>query len=88
MAGKILSIVFPISAFVALGFEHSVANMFLVPLGMYAGGLPAVAAAPAGGLGAFLTGLAVVTAGNVVGGAGFVALVYYLVYRRCGARGL
>lgn len=35
--GKVLAIVFPISAFVALGFEHSVANMYLIPLAMLAG---------------------------------------------------
>ncbi|HEX2152045.1 MAG TPA: formate/nitrite transporter family protein, partial [Stellaceae bacterium] len=37
VAGKVLAIVWPISAFVALGFEHSVANMYLIPIGMLAG---------------------------------------------------
>jgi formate transporter len=36
-AGKILAIIIPISAFVALGFEHSVANMYLIPAGVLAG---------------------------------------------------
>jgi formate/nitrite transporter len=80
---KILAIVFPISAFVAAGFEHSVANMYLIPLGIalkaqFGGALPQAAALDWGGL---LYNLVPVTAGNVVGGAGLVALVYFLIYR-------
>ena len=37
VAGKVLAIVFPISAFVALGFEHSIANMYLIPIAWLAG---------------------------------------------------
>ncbi len=75
VSGKILAIVFPITAFVALGFEHSVANMYLVPIGMLAGG---------GGLdlAGFLGNLVPVTLGNILGGSVFVALVYWLVYLR------
>ena len=74
VSGKILAIIFPISAFVALGFEHSVANMYLIPIGMLAGdGLD---------LGAFVANLVPVTLGNVIGGSLFVALVYWLVYLR------
>jgi formate/nitrite transporter FocA (FNT family) len=72
-AGKILAIVWPISAFVLLGLEHSVANMYLVPAGSLAGA-PVTAVA-------FFTTLAVVSLGNVVGGAGGVGLVYWLAYR-------
>ena len=71
---KAVAIVFPISAFVTLGFEHSVANMFFLPLGVLAG-LPPDAAGIAGNLIA-------VTAGNIVGGAGFVGVVYWIIYRR------
>ncbi|MFO1088220.1 MAG: formate/nitrite transporter family protein [Hyphomicrobiales bacterium] len=71
--GKILAIVWPISAFVLLGLEHSVANMYLVPAGWVAG----AEVSPA----AFLSTLAAVTAGNVVGGAGGVGLAYWLAYR-------
>jgi len=74
VSGKILCILFPISAFVALGFEHSVANMFLIPIGMLAGGTI--------DLGGFFGNLVVVTLGNLVGGGGLVALVYWLVYLR------
>lgn len=74
VSGKILAIVFPISAFVALGFEHSIANMYLIPVGMLSAGVWDV--------GGFLQNLVIVTAGNIVGGSVFVALVYYLIYLR------
>ena len=78
VAGKILAIVWPISAFIALGFEHSVANMYLIPIGMLAG---------AGfDLAGFAHNLLWVTLGNIVGGAGGVALVYWTIYLRRGAR--
>ncbi len=77
VAGKVLVLLFPISAFVALGFEHSVANMYLIPVGMLAGA--AVSLSDLWG------NLAFVTLGNIVGGSGFVALVYWLVYLRTGA---
>ena len=75
VAGKAVAVVFPVSAFVALGFEHSVANMYLIPAGMLAGD---------GGiaLGGMLKNLIPVTLGNVVGGGGLVALVYWAVYLR------
>ena len=75
VAGKLLAILPPVSAFVALGFEHSVANMYLIPVAWMAGadGLAA---------GAFLANLAAVTLGNVLGGSGLVALVYWLCYLR------
>lgn len=75
VSGKILAIIFPITAFVALGFEHSVANMYLIPVGMLASG---------GGIdvGPLLANLLPVTLGNVVGGSVLVALVYWAVYLR------
>ncbi len=75
VAGKILAIIFPISAFVALGFEHSVANMYLIPIGMLASGGSV-------DLMALLRNLLPVTLGNIVGGSGLVALTYWLVYLR------
>jgi formate/nitrite transporter len=74
IAGKILAIVFPISAFVALGFEHSIANMYLIPVGILAGAEV--------GWGGALHNLFWVTVGNIVGGAGFVGLVYWINYGR------
>ena len=72
VAGKILAIVWPIATFVLLGFEHSVANMYLVPQGMFAG-------ADVGWEG-FARNLVFVSLGNVAGGAGGVALSYWLAY--------
>ena len=79
VSGKILSIIFPITAFVALGFEHSVANMYLIPVGMFAA--PEDAAAALTLLG-FLRNLVIVSAGNVIGGSVLVAFVYWIVYLR------
>jgi formate/nitrite transporter len=70
---KILAIVLPISAFVALGFEHSVANMYLIPVAMLAG-------AEGVGVSGFIGNMVPVTLGNIVGGGVFVALVYWLIY--------
>lgn len=89
VADKVLAIVFPITAFVACGFEHSIANLYLIPLGIMlshqvqAGVRPDTVAPSVVGL---LHNLLPVTLGNLLGGAGMVGLVYWLVYRR-GARG-
>jgi formate/nitrite transporter len=79
VSGKILVILFPITAFVAIGFEHSVANMFLIPLGMLAEADPGAAGLTITG---FVANLVPVTLGNIVGGSLFVALVYYVIYVR------
>jgi formate/nitrite transporter len=78
VSGKILAIIFPITAFVALGFEHSVANMYFLPLGILSG-LEGDAGSLAAGL---LSNLIPVTLGNIVGGSVFVALVYWIIYLR------
>jgi formate/nitrite transporter len=75
VGSKVLAIVFPISAFVALGFEHSIANMYLIPIGWLAGSATVT-------LAGFAANLVPVTLGNVVGGGVFVAAVYWLVYLR------
>lgn len=75
VSGKVLAIVFPVSAFVAIGFEHSVANMYLIPIG-------ALYAPDEVGIGGFIANLVPVTIGNIVGGGLLVALVYWLVYVR------
>ncbi len=77
VSDKILAIVFPVSAFVACGFEHSVANMYLIPVGLLAGGSGAEAIAAA-----LATNLLPVTLGNIVGGGVLVALVYWAAYLR------
>jgi formate transporter len=90
---KILAILFPITAFVAAGFEHSVANMYFIPMGLliksFAGPdfwtAIGKTAADYGSLtwGAFfINNLLPVTIGNIIGGAGFVGLVYWFTYLR------
>ena len=62
VAGKMVAIWFPISAFVTLGLEHSVANMFIIPLGIFSG-------AAVSWKTFFMANLLPVTLGNIVGGA-------------------
>jgi formate/nitrite transporter len=71
--GKILTLALPIAAFVALGFEHSIANLFLLPLGISGG-------AQANVIGV-LSNLVPVALGNLVGGAG-LGMVLALVHRK------
>ena len=80
---KAVAIVFPISAFVAAGFEHSIANMYFVPLAMLLqtfGG--AGAGADSVGWVGFFGNLVPVILGNIVGGSVLVGLVYHVIYRR------
>ena len=92
ISGKILAIFFPIMAFVALGYEHCVANMYFVPMGLLLKGTPAAAGFSHGALaslswGNFLTAnLLPVTLGNIVGGGLFVGSLYWWVYMRSQAR--
>lgn len=80
---KFVAVVFPISAFVAAGFEHSIANMYLIPLAMLLqDSVPAALVSPALSVTGLLRNLAVVIAGNILGGSVLVALVYHLIYRR------
>ena len=88
-ADRILAIVFPVTAFVAAGFEHSVANMYFIPMGLFIKGFdPAFAGATGVSLAnltlrGFLVGnLLPVTIGNILGGAGLVGLAYWLIYLR------
>lgn len=79
--GKILAIIFPITAFVAAGFEHSVANMYFIPLGIMVrdivdpGNFEALNWANY-----FLRNLLPVTLGNIIGGSVFVGLAYWFIY--------
>ncbi len=76
---RFLAVLFPITAFVAAGFEHSIANMFFLPWGL------ALADDP-GLIPAAFANLAVVTAGNMVGGTVLVAGTYWIVYLRADSR--
>ena len=75
---KWVAIVLPIAAFVAAGFEHSIANMYLIPMGMM---LQAQSGHPADFMG-LARNLVPVIAGNLTGGSVLVALVYYVIYVR------
>lgn len=90
---KILSIIFPVSAFVAGGFEHSIANMYFIPMGMLIksfatpdfwakiGKTAADYASLTWGNFVFVN-LLPVTIGNIIGGAGLVGLVYWFAFLR------
>ncbi|MCJ7583541.1 MAG: formate/nitrite transporter family protein [Anaerolineales bacterium] len=94
---KIIAIIFPITAFVAAGFEHSVANMYFIPIGLFIRMFDPtftnnVAASVEAGAkfsldtltwkAFFLNNLLPVTIGNIIGGAVLVAIVYWFVYLR------
>jgi formate transporter len=92
-ADKILSIIPPIAAFVAVGFEHSVANMYFIPYALFVKANESFVSSlspPAPDLsqltwGSFVTdNLVPVTIGNVIGGAVMVGAVYWFVYLRPG----
>jgi formate transporter len=80
---KAVAIVLPVAAFVAAGFEHSIANMYLMPLAMLIehGALGAGAAPTVTWAGMF-GNLVPVIAGNLLGGSVLVGLTYYVIYRR------
>ena len=90
---KILAIIFPISAFVAAGFEHSVANMYFLPIGLAIKEWGSDSFYETSGLApgefshltlsnAVVENLIPVTIGNVIGGSVMVGLVYWLIYIR------
>ena len=85
---KILAILFPITAFVAMGFEHSVANMYFIPAGIVAQLDPKIMQAVGNvdlsqlNWQGFLHNLIPVTLGNIVGGSFFVGIVYWFIYLR------
>ena len=90
---KIVAVVFPITAFVAAGFEHSVANMYFIPMGLLLKEEPSVREAADLSDGALssltwgdflLANLLPVTIGNIIGGAVLVGAVYWFVYLRQG----
>ncbi len=92
LGDKVLAVLFPISAFVAAGFEHSVANMYIIPLGLFLkAGASATLWAQIGATPAdypsltwpaFFTSLVPVTIGNVIGGGVLVGGVYWFIYLR------
>lgn len=86
--GKIFAIFFPIMAFVALGFEHCVANMFFIPTGiLFAWGatlpeVPGVDLSALNWINFLWRNLLPVTIGNIIGGTVFVGMSYWGAYLR------
>jgi formate transporter len=79
-ADKVLVIIPPIAAFVAMGLEHSVANMSLIPFGWLVQGTIGNGEGPID-LGSFMGNLVPVTIGNIIGGAG-IGIAYWFAYLR------
>jgi formate/nitrite transporter FocA (FNT family) len=90
---KIAAIIPPIACFVAAGFEHSIANMYFIPVGLFIKSSGDTAFFEMIGKTAdsfthltwsnfFITNLVPVTIGNIIGGAIMVGLIYWLVYTR------
>ena len=89
---KILAIVFPITAFVAAGFEHSIANMYFVPYALLVRSFDPAYISSVGasvpGLDTltwtafFVNNLIPVTIGNIIGGTVFVAAIYWSIFLR------
>ena len=89
IVGKVWAIFFPIMTFVAAGFEHSIANMYFMTLGLFLKGTP-VAVTASGltepalaniSIGGFMSNLIPVTLGNMLGGILFVAVFYYFIFK-------
>jgi formate/nitrite transporter len=73
VGSKILAMIFPVMAFVAMGFDHVVANMFFLPAASFAG-------MPGLGWDDILRNWSVAFLGNLVGGAVFVGTTYWYLY--------
>lgn len=94
LADKVVSVIFPIGGFVASGFEHCVANMYFVPMGMVLRKNPAVIATAEKMVGKsvdlslltwkgfFIHNLVPVTLGNIVGGGILIGVVFWFIYLR------
>jgi formate/nitrite transporter len=82
---KIVGLILPVSAFVAAGFEHCIANMYFLPLAWVmtaTGQVPAGFDASVITLPGIIHNLVPVTLGNIAGGSGFVGLAYWTIYRK------
>jgi formate transporter len=81
---KIIAVILPVSAFIAAGFEHCVANMYFLPLAwlwIQTDHVPANFDVSPITIPGIIHNLVPVTLGNIVGGAGFVGAVYWAIYR-------
>ncbi len=84
-AGKFFGIWFPIMAFVSSGFEHSIANMYFIPAGIFTQGFvtdPTKINAAVNWVTMFTANIIPVTIGNIVGGMFFVGVIYWVAFRK------
>jgi formate/nitrite transporter len=95
LVGKFFGIWFPIMAFVSIGFEHSIANMYFIGAGIFTDGILAnktAGAAIAGistvgynnlnWIGFWANNMIIVTIGNIIGGMVFVGILYWIAFRK------
>jgi formate/nitrite transporter FocA (FNT family) len=81
---KMIAVILPVSAFIAAGFEHCVANMYFLPLAwllVQTGHAPENFDASLITIPGIVHNLVPVTLGNIVGGSGFVGAFYWTIYR-------
>ncbi|MCY6369719.1 formate/nitrite transporter family protein [Clostridium ganghwense] len=79
VSGKIMGFIYVIGAFVINGFEHSIANMFFIPVGILLGANEGIYFSWKD---FFVGNLLPVTLGNIIGGAFCVGTIYYLIHYR------
>ena len=85
MVGKFFGIWFPIMAFVSMGLEHSVANMYFIPAGIFTQGFitdPTKINAGINWVTMWTNNLIIVTLGNIVGALFFVGFLYWIAFRK------
>lgn len=83
LIGKFFGIWFPIMAFVSIGFEHCVANMYFIPAGLFTQSLvPSAASASLTWVTMWTNNIIVCTLGNIVGGLFFVGILYWVAFRK------
>jgi formate/nitrite transporter len=83
--GKFFGIWFPIMAFVSSGFEHSIANMYFIPAGIFTQGFitdPTKLSASVNWVTMWTSNVIPVTIGNIVGGLFFVGVIYWVAFRK------
>ena len=81
MVGKFFGIWFPIMAFVSMGLEHSVANMYFIPAGIITSMLTGTATT-ATWVNMWTANIIIVTLGNIVGALFFVGILYWVAFRK------
>jgi formate/nitrite transporter len=83
LTDKVLVIVFPITLFVAAGFEHSIANLFIIPLGLMLQEFSTIeVSTTALSISGMVSNIIPVLLGNIIGGSVLVGLMYHFIFLR------